>query len=244
MSAPDLTEKVIGFRTWRLEEGVLRPANDGLPPWTLGVNSASCLTEVFGGVERGHEVPDRECECGLYAYHSPEAAVSRYFDDESILGAVTAWGSVMVHRDGFRAEHAQPVAFAYADEYQLGQHRRAGEFARAHGMRYMPLEELAEFAAGFGSVVPERIRPEPEENLNVTFKAQFTTKPSWQVNAMASNLFTISNVGYVTVGTVPNPLLPKENELLELTGYEFDSDALRARLIAGVNAETIMRLGL
>lgn len=53
MSAPDLTQKVIGFRRWRIDEkGDLRPVGwfgDGDDPaWSLGDERAVCRAEAFG----------------------------------------------------------------------------------------------------------------------------------------------------------------------------------------------------
>lgn len=184
MSTPDLTRKVIGFRSWRLTGGELRPQNDAFSAWKVGANRARCEKDAYpqAGLiallryaddtieapeppPSDHDAPHAGCDCGYYAWHSLERVIGLGPCDGFIHGAVAAWGRMEVHADGFRAEYAQPVVFGYSDTYTVRSFRAAEDFAREHGVRLVPLDELPEFASVFGAPVPENLRPEKKAGL-------------------------------------------------------------------------------
>lgn len=102
--------EVIGWRAWRVveDDGEARLASvlyedlwpDGEPL------VAHCV--------HGHEAPDFECACGIYAAKRRELALPyRIGRDDSrtigrVLGLVCLSGDVVEHRDGWRASHARP----------------------------------------------------------------------------------------------------------------------------------------
>lgn len=107
---PVYPECVIGYRSWYAgSDATLWPAG-WVPaaraarsvhrPWRAGPNAAACPLEA-------HVAPDQHCTCGLYAGFEVPAPEHGF-----VVGAVAAWGLVQVHRDGFRAEHAQITALA------------------------------------------------------------------------------------------------------------------------------------
>jgi hypothetical protein len=109
MSGPPVyPECVIGYRSWYAgSDAGLWPAG-WVPaassarsvhrPWQAGPNTAACPLA-------DHAAPDQHCTCGLYAGFDVPAPAHGF-----VVGAVAAWGLVQVHRDGFRAEHAQITA--------------------------------------------------------------------------------------------------------------------------------------
>ena len=86
--------------------------------------------------------------CGLYALNDSGDARLALGD---VWGAIAAWGSVQVHRTGFRAELACVVALA-ADEAADAERRwRLEAVARAYGVPLVPAGELEAAALVHGS---------------------------------------------------------------------------------------------
>ena len=120
---PLLTHAIPGFRAWRLADGVLGPATAGRGDWSPGTNVGVCA------MGHRHAVPDPDCTCGLYAFHTMHAQLS----GEWCVGAIAAWGAVEVHRDGFRAERARVIALGVRNP--LGHHAAAlSEAAARYGV--------------------------------------------------------------------------------------------------------------
>jgi hypothetical protein len=106
MQPPDLTAEVLGFRGWKVApSGLLMSAgvSDG---WLPGENVAACSRGL-------HPAPAKGCGCGLYAHYTLEdLSKSVNWGDQSgvIVGAVSGWGRVILHPDGWRAESAHILA--------------------------------------------------------------------------------------------------------------------------------------
>ena len=95
-----LKQPVVGYRLWLARDDALC-ALDGTP-WPPGNVAARCRHAP------DHRAPEIDCGCGLYVLHR----VPREVPHGHALGVVIAWGSLAVHPDGLRAEHARPVALA------------------------------------------------------------------------------------------------------------------------------------
>lgn len=174
---PDLTQRVVGYRHWIVKDGRLCPAAArAQPPWRPGANEARCATELAQALhatkrERpksmdpkligAHDAPHPDCFCGLYAYHAPELSDYGHHGQENpaVLGAVVGWGRIAVHKDGWRAQHAEVVALACerGDE-------RIIEAAARYGVPVVHPVELPEVAAEHGSPVPVQMRPAPPDH--------------------------------------------------------------------------------
>jgi hypothetical protein len=106
LQPPDLSAEVLGFRGWKVApSGLLMSAgvSDG---WLPGENYAACSRGL-------HPAPQKGCGCGLYAHYSLEdLSNSVNWGDESgtIVGAVSGWGRVILHPDGWRAQYARVLA--------------------------------------------------------------------------------------------------------------------------------------
>jgi len=123
-------QPIVGYRCWLVEpvedgyrlSGVLVPA-----PWAAAPGAwteAACLPsgESIMAHSSRHprfRVPDRDCSCGLHAYHSlaiggfefgPEQ--SRLWDEPLgiVWGVVAGAGRTVISEDGWRAQLARPVA--------------------------------------------------------------------------------------------------------------------------------------
>ena len=114
---PHFAGTILGVRSW-----LVPPSIDELHPLVkiTSWRTDGSRTEAFcatTGFKPTHSPPGKDCECGLYAYH-PWSHEARNLDSSpawnrgwSLAGAVEAWGRIELHREGFRAEFARPVAF-------------------------------------------------------------------------------------------------------------------------------------
>jgi hypothetical protein len=162
-AAPDLAAAVVAFRSWRLAgERLMSPF---IPcRWQDRVMHATCfdanrtLTRGVGWLEEPHRSPHEACQCGIYAYYT--AGPRSWFGEAYWCeGVVSTWGRLVVHTDGFRAEHARVEALAVP-----GGARRFGA-AHVHSaaanleVPVVAHDELESFAARLGDGVPAALRP-------------------------------------------------------------------------------------
>ena len=161
--APDLAAAVVAFRSWRLAgERLMSPF---IPcRWEDRLMHATCfdanrtLTRGVGWLDEPHESPHEACQCGIYGYYTPGPR-SWFGEAYWCEGVVSAWGRLVVHNDGFRAEHARVEALAVPEGLQrLGaeQVRRA---AAVLGVPVIAHDELERFAADLGGGVPASLLP-------------------------------------------------------------------------------------
>lgn len=146
---------VVGWRTWRLrasgEGAVLEGVHSGVR-WDLGTTHAGCrrCPSWMAGL---HPVPASSCECGLYAFSAPDDALHYLVTPPDTLdgsdpaplvaGAVIAWGRIVRHeQEGWRAQHARPVALLDTDHPLLEALalRHRVPVVSARGLRLLPLE--------------------------------------------------------------------------------------------------------
>jgi hypothetical protein len=137
----DLTERVLGYRAWRLDSGGLRSVA-AEARWSRRTLVADCRR---GGGYGDHAAPVARCRCGIYALHEPPGLL---FDDELVSGAVALDGRVLLYRNGLRAERATVLVLAYAgDEPQPGLARAA----RALDVELVPFSALIAAAGAHGA---------------------------------------------------------------------------------------------
>lgn len=138
---PDLIERVLGYRAWRLDPGGLRSVA-AQARWSRPTLVADCPN---GGGYGDHAAPVRGCRCGIYALHEPPRSL---FADEFVWGAVGLDGRVLVYRNGLRAERATVLVLTYAgDEPQPGLAR----VARALDVELVPFPALIAAAGARGA---------------------------------------------------------------------------------------------
>jgi hypothetical protein len=162
--APDLVVPLAGFRSWRVANG--RLLSPYVPcRWEGRVLHAACwdanrrLQGGRGWLAEPHASPHPECQCGIYAYDSPGL---KTYHGESwwCEGVISAWGRVVVHGTGWRAEHARVEALsvpAAAEDPRLSAAVR--EIARRLGVPLVSRDALPELAAAAGGPVPPALRP-------------------------------------------------------------------------------------
>lgn len=131
---PLVPGRIHGIRAWsiRTERGSPRLGalvNDSR--WAVGgaATEASCRAVGRGG----HRAPREACSCGLYALHPFAARRGGHLASGAVIGVIEAWGRVVLHPTGFRAEYARPVAL-FSSVRAVGETRTMVErLARAYG---------------------------------------------------------------------------------------------------------------
>lgn len=141
--------------------------------WHAGVNRARCHVNLhwspFGGLSgkptpppAPHLPPGSECGCGLYGLHDGEAFISKGYNSASILGAISAWGRMEVHKDGFRAEFARVIMLAYDPAHGIAIERRVRKTAEVLNVPCVPIDELPMAALEYAQPVPVELRGRTE----------------------------------------------------------------------------------
>jgi hypothetical protein len=163
VTAPDLAAPVVAFRSWRLAGALL--VSPFIPcRWEGPVMHAACydanrgLTRGVGWLDRPHESPHADCRCGIYGYHTPGPR-SWFGEAYWCEGVVSAWGRLVVHADGFRAEHARVEALAVPDGLDRFGPAQVRAAAAALEVPVIPQAELAAFADALGGGVPAALLP-------------------------------------------------------------------------------------
>ncbi|MDQ3630230.1 MAG: hypothetical protein M3417_02920 [Actinomycetota bacterium] len=162
-AVPTYSKPVVGYRVWRVDaDGRLWPRAVGAlarlraQPWRPGDNLAECLLVHVG--KAPHDAPRNDCDCGFYGWHEV-VSIPRRLPDDLVAGAISGWGDLEVHEDGFRAERARVLALGMPEK--PGGIAPAG--ARAATVRYgvplVPIAELAAAAAPFGAALGPDARP-------------------------------------------------------------------------------------
>lgn len=161
-----LVGEVVGLRTFRVDEsGLLLPLYSG-GAWYDGPNTAACAPPTGHHQRAPHAVPDPDCECGFYAYGSPEA-VRQNRHARYVQAVVSCWGGVVAGTRGVRAEHARidalwlhPNAPAWLRKRVAGRYPSARMYADAdamlaeHPLTALPCYEPARRRAVTGFIMP------------------------------------------------------------------------------------------
>jgi hypothetical protein len=152
---PDLIAPVIGFRSWRLDDGLLLSPHtaEWWPPGTQ--LEARCLREAHLEV-----APASCCDCGIYAFYEAWSAAEWYATrpGDSVPGAVLAWGRIEASHDGMRAQYARLLCLALPPWAARSRKREIYAEATRMGLQVTPLRNLARLAATAGHALPRQVR--------------------------------------------------------------------------------------
>jgi hypothetical protein len=138
----DLTERVLGYRAWRLDSWGLRSVGVQAR-WRRRTLVAACR---HGGRHGDHAVPVARCRCGIYALHEPPRSL---FRDGLVWGAVALDGRVLLYGNGLRAQRATVLVLAYAGDEPQPALARA---ARTLDVELVPFSALIAAAGACGAV--------------------------------------------------------------------------------------------
>jgi hypothetical protein len=160
---PDLIEPVVAFRSWRVVDGALRSVY--LPFfWTERDVEATCMgaeapdSNAPRSAPPGHNAPDRGCTCGVYAYYEPDMNFSTV-DHRGVIGIVSLWGTIELHDDGMRAQHARVEALALYARWTTRQIEAVREVARDLGVDLVDLDEVKDAARRYGRHISRELVP-------------------------------------------------------------------------------------
>ena len=130
----------VGWKVWRVENGLLRSVLYG-DPWPVDAPvRATCRRHVHVP----HEAPHAACECGIHAGREL-AAWEHYLHvgaESRVFGRVLLWGATVEGASGWRAAFGRPVEIVVPSAVE-----RADEVAdalRAYGVPVFVLEPARE----------------------------------------------------------------------------------------------------
>lgn len=116
-----------------------------------------------GERHEGEDVPGVGCNCGIYAFKTPERVFREGYHKQAILGEVWLWGKVIEHTQGWKAAYAYPKKFYATLEMIKDQPTGFLEYV---AFRYgVPLEVISEEHELVAPSQEERRRRELEERL-------------------------------------------------------------------------------
>jgi hypothetical protein len=146
LDPPLVVGELVGLRIWPLQPyGRLRAAG-----WDIVWPDGGRAMEATCEVGAGHEAPASDCTCGIYAWHPRPSSAEELFAECSrggsgVAGIVAAWGAVEVHRTGFRAQYARPLAFVVERQRAgRGYGRRVRRLAARHAAQVVVVDSAAE----------------------------------------------------------------------------------------------------
>jgi hypothetical protein len=149
--APDLIEPILAWRGWNVtpDGHLVAAATDGI--WDAGPNKAVC----HGGPNHT-DVPAVGCNCGFYGWHE-----TKDIAHGTMWGGFKAWGEIVVHDCGIRAEYAEIIVLI--DRHETDPELLARVVDRYKVPVVETLEEAEKVAEGQGILCPVDMRPETPE---------------------------------------------------------------------------------
>ncbi|MEJ2889239.1 hypothetical protein [Actinomycetospora aeridis] len=102
---PDVSEAILGWRTWRVGRRAQRRAELVAPLAQVIWPARRAMVATCGS--SSHEAPGDRCRCGLYAVHDP-GTLEWGPSDFEVMGVVALWGQVVEGSRGWRASHGYP----------------------------------------------------------------------------------------------------------------------------------------
>lgn len=167
---------------------------------------AELRREIAEAENGGHLVPHQGCGCGLYAFYDRDSC-GEYGDgrakESGVRGVVSAWGKVIRHEYGFRAEYMRLEAIILERETMehfgatVGLKGAHKNLADRHGVPLIKPEEVSAFVQLSGGTVLEP-EPAPPEERDAVIRAMYTPLPS--ANIIPSKLATSRDVARGVAG--------------------------------------------
>jgi hypothetical protein len=179
IAAPDFTEPIVGYRTFRLVKrsqhnyGLVSPHVRTL--WPSAEMKAECTVKpkvpdglVLASPLKPHPAPAKDCACGIYAYFDP-CPVSKHRSDYFMYGhggegkdveaLVTLTGRIEVHETGMRAQRARVCALGL--NANLSDDERAGlaRIGEQWGVPVVSQSQLPALASEYGRSLGKEHRP-------------------------------------------------------------------------------------
>lgn len=116
MNEPEVAR--YGLRTFKVTPGYLGSMAVGGSHWKNGMCTAQCLADdpylrgYHASLSGPHEMPHKDCTCGIYASHSYDNLVGQYDGfTQMMLAVIAAEGITIIGTRGFRTQYARIVAW-------------------------------------------------------------------------------------------------------------------------------------
>jgi hypothetical protein len=119
-NAPDGIEPIVGWRIWMVgadrermgyqsREVSLHSPFNGVP-WHPGRRFEASCNNPSRRIRQHGVGPEARCSCGVYALKEIESLLwwVDFLPLNSVLGEVSLWGKVVVHKHGYRAQYGYP----------------------------------------------------------------------------------------------------------------------------------------
>lgn len=144
---PDSITPLVGYRAWGLETRYGFLVGTGMygGVWKPGEHDAKCRAQgartqypylTFSPTSvvphDDSHTPHSKCGCGFYSYRDPWDALYQAMglEGRGVVGAVRLWGKIVPGDNGYRAQHAEPIALVrplgFDDELAEALERRYG----------------------------------------------------------------------------------------------------------------------
>lgn len=152
MTAEPVARPVVGFRRWiPASTGALLSTTEALSggdPAVLAPQARHAWARAGSQAQAWCSARERAglcdaaavCSCGLHAYTAPR----HWEHDGFVHGVIVAWGRIVVHQQGFRAQYARPVAFLESPADWLA------PIADRYGVPVLSGSELVRYAGWHG----------------------------------------------------------------------------------------------
>lgn len=159
---------VLGVRDWLVaDDGTLCSVAMAGDHWRKReAGKAECRAEEFGCLVIGsHDAPGEGCGCGWWAFYDREACEELGYGADGMnraRGVVSAWGEVVEHEMGFRAEYMRLEAVIMETEEATVLGSRVSleaahrELAERYGVPLIIPAEVESFLRELGGTVLER----------------------------------------------------------------------------------------
>ena len=176
-------EPAVGYRAWRTTDSRLVSMVTPLVWEPHQVQKARCLSDTIAApylqdpwrpLLAQHSAPSSGCSCGFYAaYRLGDVLQSRLGRPRRgrCLGAIAAWGRVVLHPEGFRAESVRLLAL-WVPQKDAGRPAYASTIRSAASAYGVPVfdnaTDLEAYAGEFGvNYAPEPNKP-PSPGVGLT----------------------------------------------------------------------------
>jgi hypothetical protein len=180
--APDFTEPIVGYRTFRLVKrsqhnyGLVSP--HARTPWPSAEMKAECSVKpkvpeglVLTTPLKPHPAPAKDCGCGIYAYFEPcpvpkhRSDYFMYYGDEGkeVEALVTLAGRIEVHETGMRAERARVCAIGLNANLNDDERTGLARIGEQWGAPVVPQSQLPALASEYGRSLGKEHRPSVDD---------------------------------------------------------------------------------